>query len=283
MVLAIDLGATNIKAALVEDYKIVSEIKSFPTNASLGREQILIALKKTINSLINNKVNHIAVSSAGDIDQLTSTITYATLNLPGMIGFNFDKFCYDEFKIHATAINDGLAALLGEVRLGAAKNYQNKSVLMLTLGTGIGSAVYKNSILTSKKYGHIRLIDNGALCTCGKRGCAECYLSCKAIESKLKELHIDKNDVFKENFHDENEFLTDYLNKFSTFLKLIKNDFKYDYVIIGGGITNWMGKDFERIFSFLKEPIIKASLLNTAGFLGAYCDYMEKCNDNKTI
>ena len=62
MVLAIDLGATNIKAALVEDYKIVSEIKSFPTNASLGREQILIALKKTINSLINNKVNHIAVS-----------------------------------------------------------------------------------------------------------------------------------------------------------------------------------------------------------------------------
>ena len=90
------MGATEIKVAPIkrnENEITVGEVNKFSTNASLGKEGIVNALYQAISSLCGDDVDGIAIASAGDIDVESSIITYATENLPGMIGFDFAKFC----------------------------------------------------------------------------------------------------------------------------------------------------------------------------------------------
>ena len=96
MTICIDMGATEIKVAPIkrnENELIVGAVNKFPTNASLGKQGIVDALYQAISSLNGADVDGVAIASAGDIDTESSIITYATENLPGMIGFDFAKFC----------------------------------------------------------------------------------------------------------------------------------------------------------------------------------------------
>ena len=100
------MGATEIKVAPIErknNELIVGETNKFLTNASLGKEGIVEALYNAISSLYDPSVDGVAIASAGDIDTETSVITYATENLPGMIGFDFKEFCKDNFDLPAKA------------------------------------------------------------------------------------------------------------------------------------------------------------------------------------
>ena len=94
------MGATEIKVAPMrknENGILLGKTEKFPTNASQGKEGITAALERAIASLVSPEVEGIAIASAGDIDTNTSTITYATENLPGMIGFDFAGFCKEKF------------------------------------------------------------------------------------------------------------------------------------------------------------------------------------------
>ena len=81
--------------------------------------------------------------------------------------------------------NDANAAALGEVVAGCAKNVD--SAVILTLGTGVGSGVVLNGkILTgytgaASELGHMAIVNGGALCSCGRRGCLEAYASATAL------------------------------------------------------------------------------------------------------
>ena len=72
------MGATEIKVApMRKNEKGVSlgKVEKFPTNASLGKEGIVLALERAIASLASDEAEGIAIASAGDIDTTTSTIT----------------------------------------------------------------------------------------------------------------------------------------------------------------------------------------------------------------
>ena len=101
MTICIDMGATEIKVAPIrgkENEIIVGRVERFPTNASLGKEGLVSALHAAIASLVGDGADSIAIASAGDIDVNTSVITYATENLPGMIGFDFGAFSFDRAR-----------------------------------------------------------------------------------------------------------------------------------------------------------------------------------------
>ena len=96
------MGATEIKVAPMRKNEkgiVLGETVKFPTNAALGKAGITSALERAIASLVSEEVDGIAIASAGDIDTKTSTITYATENLPGMIGFDFAEFCKEKFNL----------------------------------------------------------------------------------------------------------------------------------------------------------------------------------------
>ena len=205
MTRCVDMGATEIKVAPMrknENEYLLGKTEKFPTNAALGKEGITDALARAIASLIEADVDGIAIASAGDIDTKTATITYATENLPGMIGFDFAAFCKENFHLSATAINDAHAALIGEMAYGAGKAYANLRVCMLTLGSGVGGGYFANGDIVSNKendfgrFGHVCLEEGGRLCTCGRRGCTEMYLSGRAIHKDAQAMGIDGPHIF---------------------------------------------------------------------------------------
>jgi glucokinase len=78
--------------------------------------------------------------------------------------------------------NDARLALLGEYAFGAARGAQD--VVMVTLGSGIGGAALINGRLLESKHGlagtiggHLPVVLDGRLCSCGNRGCAEAEAS----------------------------------------------------------------------------------------------------------
>ena len=285
MTICIDMGATEIKVAPIsrkENGIVVGELRKFPTNASLGKEGIVSALYQAISSLYGSDVDGVAIASAGDIDTKTSVITYATDNLPGMIGFDFAAFCKEKFALSAKAINDAHAALLGEMVYGAGKEYRDKRVAMLTLGSGVGGGYYAGGKIVANeqndygRFGHICLEEGGRLCTCGKQGCIEMYLSGRAIHKDADKMGIDGPHIFEKYAKGEEKNL-EFIAQFRTNLKLALDKVwavsPFDVCIIGGGVADWMQEHFYSITNDLGYKIIRASLGNSAGFFGAYAHY----------
>ena len=278
------MDATEIKVTPMTQRgqeTVLGEVARFPTNASLGREGIVSALRDAISSLLDG-AEAVAIASAGDIDVNTSVITYATENLPGMIGFDFAEFCKNEFNLPTRAINDAHAALLGEMVYGVGKEYQDKRVAMLTLGSGVGGGYYADGNISATpendfgRFGHICLEDGGRECTCGKRGCIEMYLSGRAIHRDAAEMGIDGPDIFDKyalGVEKNVEFVERMRENLRRSLDLVMAVSPFDICIIGGGVADWMGDNFFPITENLGYEIIRASLGNSAGMYGAYAHY----------
>lgn len=290
MTICIDMGATEIKVAPInkkENSILVGDVQRFPTNASLGKEGIVSALHKAISSLYSDEVDGVAIASAGDIDTESSVITYATENLPGMIGFDFAEFCKKEFNLPARAINDAHAALLGEMAYGIGKAHRDKRVVMLTLGSGVGGGYYVNGDIIANeendygRFGHISLEEGGRLCTCGKQGCIEMYLSGRAIHKDADKMGIDEPcifDKYAQGMSKNIEFVEIFRKNLKITLDKVTEVSPFDVCIIGGGVADWMQEHFSSIMNDLGYNIIRASLGNSAGIYGAYAHYNKDKN-----
>ena len=94
--------------------------------------------------------------------------------------------------------NDAKCAGLAEKKFGSLKNYEDS--IFLTIGTGIGGAVFMgDKLLEPKRYsgfevGHMVVNKGGRACSCGKKGCFETYASIKALKLKVCEtLDVDSD------------------------------------------------------------------------------------------
>lgn len=279
MILCIDLGATTIKAGLIENNLVIKTTK-VTTEKSKGRQSIVESLDKAITSLLNEQVTSIGISSAGTIDTETGEVIFATDNLPNFTGFNFYQHIKQKYNIPCAVINDGHAAFLGEVHFGGHDNINQGGIIMLTLGSGVGGGYIRNGKIIAKKandyarLGHIILYEDGLKCTCGKTGCIEQYLSGWAINKLSAEYGIEKDSLFTEiqkgNEKADLVFNT-YCKYFKDALMQISKKFDFKSCIVGGGVVDGMGESFAKLKeSVLPYKIIKATLGNNAGMFGAY-------------
>ena len=201
--ICVDLGATNVKCALVDNYKLI-ETATVPTNTSNGLEGVIGSVKAAIDKFAGSGETEICISSAGVIDVKTKTVIYATDNLPGYTGFDIGKWVRDNYSLPCVAINDGHAALLGELAIN--ENYRTKRVVILTFGSGVGGSYAVNGKIIDTEennhalFGHIVIEPDGIPCNCGNRGCAEQYLSGRAINKAALSAGIAKDKVFDEYF-----------------------------------------------------------------------------------
>ena len=89
----------------------------------------------------------------------------------------------ERYSVACRADNDAVCALIGELSLREAP----KDVTLLTFGTGVGGASLINGKIVrgrrfdAARWGHFSLHPGGRVCNCGKRGCAEQYLSATAL------------------------------------------------------------------------------------------------------
>lgn len=192
--IAIDLGGTTIKLGIV-DKGIVIASATMPSAAEGTIEQNMQQSSVEISKLLQQKniaqqeLNGIGISFPGIVDTKQNRVVSDYVKYKGANKFDFDAWAYKKWQLVAAMENDARAALVGEWQYGAGKGCDN--IVMLTLGTGVGSAVIAEGRLLRGSHfiggslaGHISINLNGAACSCGYFGCVETEASTWVLPAK---------------------------------------------------------------------------------------------------
>jgi glucokinase len=190
----IDLGGTKIQAAVVDDHHRVLGAARGPTPTSGGPPDVAAAIEQAMRDaaadggVAVSSLAGIGVGSPGTVEggQVTSA-----RNLPGWEGsFPLASTLSSALGPPVVLGNDVAVASAAEFKLGAGRPF--RSMLGVFWGTGVGGGV----ILDGKPWkgrgaggeiGHMVVETDGALCTCGRRGCMEAYAGRAAMEIHVRE------------------------------------------------------------------------------------------------
>jgi len=302
--IGIDIGGTKIAAGLVSPDGELSQLVKVPSPASDPE-----LMTKTVVDLINQlaegrEIEAVGIAAAGFIDAERNEILYS----PNL------QWRHEPLRTRVqelvsypvTLENDANAAAWAEFRFGSGKKAQ--SMVMLTIGTGVGGAIIADGKLIRGGFGiggelgHIRLINGGRQCGCGQRGCLEQYGSGTAFLKAARKLATSDGPAGRRlrELASENGILTgaevaqaitegdvgalsllrelgDYLGQG---LASIVAALDPEVCIIGGGVSIAGEKLTEPIyFSYLNNlpakgyrpelEVIAAKLGNEAGIIGA--------------
>lgn len=268
--IGIDIGATKIMFGLMKNQKLIKKrkIKTPKTKAKLVQE-----IKKNLKAFLNPGIKKIGLGIPGILDYKKKKILICP-NLKYLNNFNLAKLLEKEFKIKVIIENDANCFTLAEALLGAGKN--KNVVLGITLGSGLGAGlvinkkIYHGSLEEDEEIGHQTIDPNGYKCSCGKKGCLECYASAKFFKRKgfssraLLEKARQKNKKALKIFREFGEHL-------GMGLKDPTNIIKPEIIVVGGGISKawpYFLKEMEK--ELKKQTKIEISKLGeTAGAIGA--------------
>ena len=302
----IDLGGTFIKGGIVDDLgHIICEDKT-PTESEKGAEGVatnIANLAKRLMAKVGleaDDMEGLGMGVPGMIDSKAGNVIYSN-NLKWkdfQIGETVSKLTGLKVKI----ANDANVAALGEVKFGAAKEFDD--AVLLTLGTGVGGGIVVDGKLVEgnksagAELGHMVIECGGEQCTCGRKGCLEAYASATALirdtkrameahkDSKMWEIGSLDNVSGKVPFDYKTsdpyakEVVDNYIAHLACGITNVANIFRPQTVLLGGGVCaqgDALVKPLQALVD--KEifagdlgpnvPIRIAQLGNSAGLLGA--------------
>ena len=192
----VDLGGTNIKAGAVDGRgKKLSRI-SVPTEADRGPEHVVQRIAEAVAGAVRaarlraRQVTAVGVGSPGVMDHVGGVVLEAP-NLPGFVDLPLRDMVAQRVALPTNLENDANAAAWGEFWAGAGR--QIDSMVMFTLGTGIGGGIIADGHLIRGSHGHgaevghHAICADGRLCGCGRKGCLEAYASATAVVKRTAE------------------------------------------------------------------------------------------------
>src|SRR5712691_3724123 len=197
LICAVDLGGTNLRAANVDrDGRIYERVRT-TTPESDKPEDIVSAIAAAVRECetegLNRgaKIEAISVVVPGSVQVGTGVVVNAP-NIPSLPGFRLAPALSEALDRSVLLENDANAAALGEMWRGAARDC--KTIICLTLGTGVGGAIILDGQLwrgadgTAGELGHTSVEPFGGVkCKCGNVGCLEVYASGTAIVRMARE------------------------------------------------------------------------------------------------
>ena len=274
--LGIDIGGTNSAYGLVDNLGNIAYETSIPTTNFDQAEDLVLAIfndlhkRDLIDSIIGISIG------APNGNHFTGNIEYApNLKWKGIIPLA--KLFQEKFNKPSQLTNDANAAAIGEKLFGNAKDLAN--FITITLGTGLGSGIIiDNEIVYGEEgfageFGHIRVIPNGRICGCGRKGCLETYASSTGVKRSIQELdsvnksssillnieHPEAIDVFEaakngDLFSNEIiEFTAQILGSSLADFACFSNPKAY---VLFGGIAQSGEKFAERVKFYLEESLL---------------------------
>ncbi len=196
-VLSYDLGGTKVAVGVVSSRGRVLEDIRVPVHFERGKKGVLDQLTELGKNFLlrHPEIKKIGIASAGPLDPKRGILLEPTNfsrggKLWGQVPIA--SLLRNRLKREIYLENDAAAAVLAERWIGAGKSFKN--VMVLTLGTGLGTGIICNGQLVRSgrnlhpEAGHmiIRFGDLDAPCGCGNFGCAEAYLSGKNFERRAQ-------------------------------------------------------------------------------------------------
>ncbi len=236
-ILGIDVGGTGIKSAIVETStgELVSERHRIDTPRPATPKAVGEALKEVlahhrwkgpVGMGFPAAIQHGIARTASNIDK-------SFIGLP--IAEYFTKQTGSTFYL----ANDADVAGMAEMRFGAGKD-NDGVVLIITIGTGLGTALFSEGhLLPNTELGHVYL-ENGHE--------AERYAS--------EAVRVTKDLKWK-----------DWGERLNLYLCTMENLLWPDLIVLGGGVSEKLHKFSPMITT--KAPVVAASFLNQAGIVGA--------------
>ncbi|MFB0505367.1 MAG: ROK family protein [Thermodesulfobacteriota bacterium] len=190
IILAVDLGGTNVRIATVNLGGKILDKLSFLTEVSRGRERVMKDILSRIQGFLRGFPGEefevigggFGIPGAIALDQ--GVVTQSP-NLPVLDGFNIRSWLQGRLRMPIFVENDANAFSLGEGWMGAARGV--KEFCCLTLGTGVGGGIVLNGDIwhgtegKAGEIGHMVIDVDGPPCQCGSRGCLEVFASGSAI------------------------------------------------------------------------------------------------------
>jgi len=185
MYIAIDVGGTQLRVAVYPKGEIRPfKQKRIPTiTAGETPVERLIGLIAELWPVDDN-VCAIGLAAPGWVNPEQGLIVSAP-NIPGWDRLPLDAILEERFHVPVRLGNDANMAVLGEWHFGAGRGYQD--IIYLTISTGIGGGVVTNNRLLlgangmAAELGHVTLVPDGPMCSCGQRGHLEALGSGTAI------------------------------------------------------------------------------------------------------
>lgn len=235
-ILGIDIGGSGIKGApvdteagifLADRYRLPTPQPSIPEAVGDVVAQVVAHFdwKGPIGCTFPAVVKHGVVHTAANVDN-------------SWIGTDGQRLLQRKTGHPVCLLNDADAAGMAEMKVGAGKDHSG-IVFILTLGTGIGSAVFVNGVLMpNTELGHLEL-----------RG--------KAAEDRASDRIRKEKELTWEKWAER-------LNEYLHMLEFL---FSPDLFILGGGVSSKHGK-FLPLLN-VEAEIVPARLLNDAGIIGA--------------
>ena len=309
--LGIDLGGTFIKGGVVDDAGDILVSDKVTTESRRGADAVAGKIADLCLSLLAasgltaGDVMGVGIGVPGLVDGESGEVLYS--NNLGWSHFEIADAVEQKTGMPVRIANDADAATLGEFKFGAGRGAEN--LVMVTLGTGVGSGVIANGRLytgnrrAGVEIGHTVLRAGGRRCTCGRRGCFEAYCSASALvrqtkqamrknrQSKLWEIggldRVDGKTAFA--FYDRDEtakkVVDDYMRYLAEGLVNISSMYRPQMIVIGGGVSAEPGitvplQAAVDKYSFGGElaprcRIVTAEAGNRAGTIGAAALWME--------
>lgn len=286
-VIGIDLGGTSIYGGVINEQGKILKKAQRETFSVTIKTDVLDRISEVIDELLEEDILGIGIGSPGFIDSREGRVLEVGGNIKDWANTDIRKEINKRFPEFAIFVeNDANVAALCEHWIGGARDLKN--FIMITLGTGVGGAIYfeKEGILKGEGYqaaelGHAILYPFGEKCNCGQFGCVERYISGTAIERIYKEKsgeYKKGKDIFKDKDDKiATEVIEEFTNNLGIFLVSLKNIFDPEGIIIGGGVINsrdyWWNDMIKSYKKFSNDPnvmkILPAIYLNDAGMIGA--------------
>lgn len=194
-VIAVDLGGTNIRVAVITASGQLEHRTRMPTRSEEGPDAVIARIGELINEVVKTAGLAddvpVGVASPGPLNPRTGVVHF-TPNLPGWRDVPFVDKLTAHVQRNVTLANDGNCGTLGEAWFGSAKGVRN--LVYLALGTGIGGGVITEGVLIDGKnglgaeIGHTLVALDGPRCTCGSIGCLESFASGWAIQAEAEHI-----------------------------------------------------------------------------------------------
>lgn len=293
VVIAIDVGGTGIKCALVDTAQAVCHTERHETGRQRGEEAVRDTILSVAGGLARTAIAKgwrpvaAAVVVPGIIDEPAGTVR-SSANL-GFTNLALRQLVAERLSLPTVLGHDVRAGGMAEARLGAGQG--RGQVLVVPIGTGIAAAhVVDGAVATGAhgaagEIGHVVVRPGGPLCGCGQRGCLEAIASASAIERRYAELadgtvgritaaavvaRLDTDPIAKQVWADAVDALADGL-------LIAQTLYDPELVIIGGGLAESgetllapLRDTLAKKITFHRMPeIVRARLGDEAGSLGA--------------
>ncbi len=211
VILGIDIGGTNTSSGLVDEIGNIFLVGSIATEAQESFESFLERFNQDFDDRLKSSGQEFEIVAIG-IGAPNANYYSGMIENPPNLSWgkvNLVEAFKRLYELPVVITNDANAAALGEQKFGAAQGLSD--FIEITLGTGLGSGLIVDGKLVlgsdghAGELGHITVIPGGRLCTCGRRGCLETYVSANGIKRTVVEMSEqgDTNSVLTNVPNDE--------------------------------------------------------------------------------